>query len=327
MTDEKKGLFNANLNAGRVNETTRTLAGGQITSQERITLAGESIHLQGTQPTAPDVRFDAGEGGVNLESALSSKSRDNWNVELKGGGNLSGSTPTAADPAGVASNDYGFNGLAKVGIDNLRSSTSQNSLTKADRVELDSAGDVQLAGARMDAGTVNGKVGGDLTVQSRQDQLNHKRFDVDLGLTGNKPAPVQPDSVATNVAPKAFDYKPTFKFDGEYAYKDSVGQASGINGIQGVNLAVGGATQLTGARIASPEGRVDLGDSNVGTTPLSNLDHRIKAGLELPQKPAGGVTKPDVSSSDLQTLNFGPVSVGSRFDTDSLQAGVDEGKL
>ena len=326
VTDEKKGLFNANLSAGRINETNRSQAGGQLKSQDRITLAGDSIHLQGTQPTAPDVRFDAGEGGVNLESALSSKSRDNWNVELKGGGNLGGSTPTAAAPAGVASNDYGFNGLARAGIDNLRSSTSQNSLTKADRVELDSVGDVQLSGARIEAGTVNGKVGGDLTVQSRQDQLNHKRFDVDLGLTGSKPAPTEPDSVAATAPPKAFDYKPSFKFDGEYAYRDSVGKAAAINGIQGVNLAVGGATQLTGARIASPEGSVDLGDSKVGTTTLSNLDHRIKAGLELPQKSTGGA-KPNVSNSDLQTLHFGPVSVGSRFDTDSLQAGVEEGKL
>jgi hemolysin len=40
-----------------------------------------------------------------------------------------------------------------------------------------------------------------------------------------------------------------------------VAQASGISGNQGVNLAVDGATQLTGARISSAEGKVDLGGS------------------------------------------------------------------
>ncbi len=98
-------------------------------------------------------------------------------------------------------------------------------------------------------------------------------------------------------------------------------QASGISGNQGVNLAVDGATQLTGARISSAEGKVDLGGSKVGSRDLVNREYGVKAGLDLPQK--AEEKAPNVSF-DNGNLKVGPVTLSGNLDSQTLQAGIDE---
>ena len=200
-------------------------------------------------------------------------------------------------------------------MDYLQGSTQQNSQIKADSVVLNSAGDALLAGARIDAKTVSGKVAGDLTVESRQDSSNHAKVDVDLGLTAKKNPPSDKEKLAGT------DYKPTLKAQGEYAHKDSVVQASGISANQSVNLAVGGATQLTGARISAPQGKVDLGGSKVSSTDLSNRAYGVKAGLDLPHKTEENAPKVSLENGNLKV---GPVTLSGHLDTQTLQAGIDE---
>ena len=310
---DQGGNLSGNFNIGRVNENTQTLSGGQLSSQNGIALSGDSVHLQGTQVSAPNVSIDAQKGGFVQESAQSTDSRNNWNVALNAGGNLSKSTPTAADEK--VSSDHGFNAGAKVGVDYLQGTTQQNSQIKADTVVLNSAGDASLNGARIDARNVSGNVAGDLSVESRQDSSSHAKVDVDLGLTAKKTPADDKGKLAGT------DYKPTLKVDGEYAHKDSVKQASGISGSQGVNLTVGGATQLTGARISATEGKVDLGGSKVSSSDLSNLDYGVKAGLELPHKTEENAPKVSLENGNLKV---GPVTVSGHFDSQSLQAGIDE---
>jgi hemolysin len=310
---DQGGNLSGNFNIGRVNEDSKTLTAGQLNSQSGIALSGDSIHLQGTQVSAPNVSIDAQKGGYVQESAQSTDHRNNWNVALNAGGNLSSKTPTAADEK--ASSDHGFNAGAKVAVDYLQGSTQQNSQIKADGVVLNSAGDAQLAGARIDAKTVSGKVAGDLSVESRQDSSNHAKVDVDLGLTAKKNPPSDKEKLAST------DYKPTLKAQGEYAHKDSVAQASAISASQGVNLAVGGATQLTGARISATQGKVDLGGSKVSSTDLSNRDYGVKAGLDLPHKPEENAPKVSLENG---TLKVGPVTLSGHLDTQTLQAGIDE---
>jgi hemolysin len=310
---DQGGNLSGNFNIGRVNEDSKTLSGGQINSQNGIVLSGDSIHLQGTQVSASNVSIDAQKGGYVQESAQSTDHRNNWNVALNAGGNLSSKTPTAEDEK--ASSDHGFNAGAKVGVDYLQGSTQQNSQIKADSVVLNSAGDALLAGARIDAKTVSGKVAGDLTVESRQDSSNHAKVDVDLGLTAKKNPPSDKEKLAGT------DYKPTLKAQGEYAHKDGVAQASGISANQSVNLAVGGATQLTGARISAPQGKVDLGGSKVSSADLSNRDYGVKAGLDLPHKTEENAPKVSLENGNLKV---GPVTLSGHLDTQTLQAGIDE---
>ncbi|MFJ7315642.1 hemagglutinin repeat-containing protein [Pseudomonas sp. NPDC098747] len=310
---DQGGNLSGNFNIGRVNEHSQTLTGGQITSQSGIALSGDAVHLQGTQVSAPNVSVDAQKGGYVQESAQSTESRSNWNVALNAGGNLSSKKPTAADEK--ASSDHGFNAGAKVGVDYLQGTTQQNSQIKADSVVLNSGGDAQLAGARVDAKTVSGNVAGDLSVESRQDSQTNAKVDVDLGLTAKKNPPSDKEKLAGT------DYKPTLKTQGEYAHKDSVAQASGISASQGVNLNVGGATQLTGARISVSEGKVDLGGSKVSSSDLNNHDYGIKAGLDLPQKTEENAPKVSFENGDLKV---GPVTLSGHLDTQTLHAGIDE---
>ncbi|UIN54672.1 hemagglutinin repeat-containing protein [Pseudomonas kribbensis] len=310
---DQVGNLSGNFNIGRVNENTQTLNGGQLNSQNGIALSGDSVHLQGTQVSAPNVSIDAQKGGFVQESAQSTDHRNNWNVALSAGGNLSQSTPTAADEK--VSSDHGFNAGAKVGVDYLQGTTQQNSQIKADTVVLNSAGDTSLSGARIDARNVSGKVAGDLSVESRQDSSNHAEVDVDLGLSAKKTPADDKGKLAGT------DYKPTLKVEGEYAHKDSIKQASGISGSQGVNLTVGGATQLTGARISATEGKVDLGDSKVSSTDLSNLDYGVKAGLDLPHKTEENAPKVSLENGNLKV---GPVTLSGHLDSQPLQAGIDE---
>jgi len=310
---DQGGNLSGNFNIGRVNENTQTLSGGQLNSQNGIALSGDSVRLQGTQVSAPNVGINAQKGGFAQESAQSTDNRNNWNVALNAGGNLSKSTPTAADEK--VSSDHGFNAGAKVGVDYLQGTTRQNSQIKADTVVLNSAGDASLSGARIDARNVSGNVAGDLSVESRQDSSTHAKVDVDLGLTAKKtPADDKGKLPGT-------DYKPTLKAGGEYAHKDSVKQASGISAGQGVNLTVGGTTQLTGARISATEGKVDLGGSKVSSSDLSNRDYGVKAGLELPHKTEENAPKVSLENGNLKV---GPVTVSGHFDSQSLQAGIDE---
>jgi hemolysin len=310
---DQGGNLSGNFNIGRVNEDSKTLSGGQLNSENGIVLNGDSVHLQGTQVSAPNVNIDAQKGGYVQESAQSSDNRNNWNVALNAGGKLSSKTPTAADEK--ASSDHDFNAGAKVGVDYLQGGTQQNSQIKADSVVLNSAGDAQLSGAQIDAKTVSGKVAGDLSVESRQDSINHAKVDVDLGLTAKKNPPSDKEKLAGT------DYKPTLKVQGEYAHKDSVAQASGISASQGLNLAVDGATQLTGARISATQGKVDLGGSKVSSTDLSNRDYGVNAGLDLPHKAEENAPKVSLENGNLKV---GPVTLSGHLDTQTLQAGIDE---
>ncbi|WP_339495779.1 hemagglutinin repeat-containing protein [Pseudomonas sp. RA_105y_Pfl2_P56] len=310
---DQGGNLSGNFNIGRVNENSQTLTGGQLNSQTSVALSGDAVHLQGTQVSAPHVSIDAQKGGYVQESAQSTDSRNNWNVALNAGGNLSSKTPTSADEK--ASSDHGFNAGAKFGVDYLQGTTQQNSQIKADSVVLNSAGDAQLAGARIEAKNVGGEVAGNLSVESRQDSQTHAKVDVDLGLTAKKTPPSDKEKLAGT------DYKPTLKAQGEYAHKDSVKQASGISASQGVNLTVRGATQLTGARISASEGKVDLGGAKVSSIDLSNLDYGVKAGLDLPQKKEENAAKVSFENGN---LNIGPVTLSGHLDSQTLQAGIDE---
>ncbi|MFJ2710390.1 hemagglutinin repeat-containing protein [Pseudomonas sp. NPDC087346] len=310
---DQGGNLSGNFNIGRVNENSQTLNGGQLNAQGAVALSGDSVRLQGTQVSALNVSIGAQKGGYVQESAQSTDSRNNWNLALNAGGNLSSKTPTAADEK--ASSDHGFNAGAKVGVDYLQGTTQQNSQIKADTVVLNSAGDAQLSGARIDAKNVSGKVAGDLTVESRQDTSSQAKVDVDLSLTAKKNPPDDKQKLAGT------DYKPTLKVDGEYTHKDSVAQASGISGSQGVNLNVGGATQLTGARISSTEGKVDLGDSKVSSTDLTSRNYGVKAGLDLPQKTEENAPKVSLENGNLKV---GPVTLSGHLDSQTLQAGIDE---
>jgi len=77
----------------------------------------------------------------------------------------------------------------KVGVDKLLKTTQGNSVISAGEVTLNSGKDTTLAGAQVNAGRVQGNIGGDLHVESRKDSESSVKVNVDVGLNHtNDPA-------------------------------------------------------------------------------------------------------------------------------------------
>ncbi|RMQ88603.1 hypothetical protein ALP97_00418, partial [Pseudomonas salomonii] len=127
-------------------------------------------------------------------------------------------------------------------------------------------------------------------------------------------------------------YTPTLNLDVSHLVKDSVTQASGIRGAQGVNLEVAGDTLLTGARISAENGKVELGGSKVTATTLAGSDYRADVGLNLSKSPVNLALgakdeltqKQDDATRKDQAFNLGPLRVGGHSDQQELQAGIDQ---
>ena len=349
-------------------------------------------------------------------------------------------------------------------MDHLQGTTQHDSLIKADNVVINSAGDTHLAGARIEAEQVTGKVGGDLVVESRKDQVNSTQVNVDAKLDVEKNQPGVVDKLAKATGPLkdkvqakaegAFDkhrdklenvvdkgtehlasakdkvvnsavnakerleekltrsgsydvnpeprgafgtrvdqaknylaekkdalgtrlsgfkdkvwpktsdsyvvsgknttgssvantaqsvlfgdksgntnYTPTLNLDVSHVVKDSVAQASGIRGSQGVNLQVSGDTRLTGARISAEHGKVDLGGSKVTATTLAGSDYRADVGLNVSKSPVNLALgakdeltqKQDDATRKDQAFNLGLLRAGRHSESQALQAGIDQG--
>ncbi|MDC0689994.1 hemagglutinin repeat-containing protein [Mitsuaria sp. RG] len=281
------GKLGGNFNVGQTNERSQTLAGGQLNSRGNVDLAGQSVHLQGTQVGATAVNVGAGEGGLALESAQSTQSRTNWGVEVKAGSNLSRNTPADAGQQVSSSHDFDLGG--KVQVDHLQATTQQNSHIAAGEVTLNSDGAAQLSGARVDGQQVGGKLAGGLTVAERQDTTTSVRVDLGAGLAG------KPGEAKEGQEKPGFDYTPSFNAQGEFVRKAGVTQASGIAAQRGLGLQVKG---------------VEQGGTTLGAE-VKPLGYQVKATLDLPKLPEAGL--PSVSLEGGK-LKVGPVTVEGQVD-------------
>ncbi|MDD1016221.1 hemagglutinin repeat-containing protein [Pseudomonas rubra] len=467
-SSSKNVNFSANFNIGQGAENDQTQHGSTLYSNGQVLLKSNAkgdnaIHLQGTQIEAPEVTLTATQGGIYQESAQSTQSHSNWGVDLGGGIKLGKTTMADALAHDSPKVDLGTNASAKVDVDFTQGVTQHNSVIKANQVTLNSADDVYLAGARIDAQQVNGAIIGDLKVLSRQDHLNSTQvnFDAKLEVEKNQPGLVnkitgatgpledtlqakaeeafqsnreklenavdtgvdklgsakdslvakasdakerlgeklsrsgsydvnpeprgafgsgmdktknyladKADAVGNSFSslkerfwPKTSDsysvsentttgskvantaeevlfgdksgttsYTPSLNLNVSHESKNRVEQASGINAQQGINLQVGGETQLTGARIGASEGRVELGGSKVTSTALAGSDYRANVGLNLSTSQLTQITgsikeltrNQDEATQKDQLFNVGPLRLGGHSDSQLLQAGIDQ---
>ena len=458
------GSLSANFNIGKVSENDQGVVVGQLHSNGNVTLASgadaaDAIHLQGTQVVADRVNLAAQNGGILQESAQSTQAHNSWGVTLGAGGSGGKTALADAGEHDTAKTQYGINARVKVDVDRLQGTTQHDSLIKANKVVINSAGDTHLAGARIQAEQVSGNVGGNLVVESRKDHVSSTQVNVDTRLDVEKNQPgvvnklakasgplkdkvqakaegafekhreklenavdkgaehlasakesvinakerlgekltrsgsydVNPeprgafgtrvdqakayladkkDAVGTRLSnlkekvwPKTTDsytvsgknttgssvantaenvlfgdksgdtsYTPTLNLDVSHVVKDSVNQASGLRGTQGVTLHVSGETRLTGAQISADKGKVDLGGSTVKATTLAGSDYRADVGLNLSKSPVNLALgakdeltrKQDDATRKDQAFNLGPLRVGGHSDSQVLQAGIEQ---
>lgn len=381
--NSKSGSAGAQFSLADVNERSTVQRSGSLDSSGRVRLQAGSVRLQGVQGQARAFELAATQGQLLLESALTHEQRNNRSIA--GGLGLSGSRGSDA-----ASNGAGLFARAKGGVDTLNSQTHTNTRLQADRIQLDSRGDTRLLGAVVTAHDVSGTVGGDLIVQSRQDQVTGLKVQVDTQLTTEKNPAGTVDKLSVASGPLAGKLKggsknlyektadkartlkdkltgrtaaapsgspasgaadsgsalknllfqnpahrsttPTLLVDVTRLSNDTVAQASGISGRDGVALQVGGEVELTGARIRSSDGGVTLGGANVTTHDVRGRDTRTDFSLNVstsPEQLSKALYAQFTDSADPQRqrdeqFNLGLLRGGGHDQSQWLTSGIDQ---
>lgn len=293
------GGLGGSLNMGRADEQSRTLKGGDFHSSAEAQLgagsrADDALHVQGLQLQAGAVQLAAKQGGVLIEAATSTEQRDN----LSAAGGLGMSASRNGD---TSQNAHAGFARATLNLDNIDSTTHSNSQLHADgALNIDSRQDVRLSGANLDAQRVTGTLGGDLFVESRQDQVNSLKIDGDGRLSGEKNPQGLINGVSSFAGPAAakvkehagkkiqmFDTGVTPSLDISVVKQDrnTVARASDIKAMEGIELRVGGETRLSGAALKAVDGGVALGSSNLSLGTLSGSDYRAEAIVDLSNAP------------------------------------------
>ncbi|EDZ1759104.1 filamentous hemagglutinin N-terminal domain-containing protein [Salmonella enterica] len=255
------------VEAGYENSKTQAQSSKAVTSGSDVKGETDALHLQGVRVSGGSAALEAKNGGILLESAKNEQHKDNWNLGIKanakGGQTFNKDAVGKVDP-NTDKDTHTLGAGLKVGVEQQDKTTHANSSITAGDVALISGKDTRLAGARLDADSVQGKVGGDLGVESRKDVEKDVKVDVDAGLShSNDPAGRQ-GQLKVNV---------------DVVNNDAVGQQSAIAGNNGVVIQNDGQTQLTGGEIRSQQGKVDLGGGKVSQQDISG--QRYQSGVRV----------------------------------------------
>ncbi|MEL5306689.1 hemagglutinin repeat-containing protein [Serratia nevei] len=175
----------------KVNESATERQGATLASDGKVTLSANSkgddaLHLQGAKVSGGSAALEAKNGGILLESAKNEQHKDNWSLGIKanakGGQTFNKDANGKVDP-NTGKDTHTLGAGLKVGVEQQDKTTHANTGITAGDVALNSGKDTRLAGARVDADSVQGKVGGDLRVESRKDVEKGVKVEVDAGLS------------------------------------------------------------------------------------------------------------------------------------------------
>jgi hemolysin len=334
----KGGGLGGAFNAARVDEQAQTSRGAEFQARDSMTIvsaakAHDAVQLQGLQATTKALQVDASNGGVLIESAHSTDHRDNIDLAVGAGAN------SKSNPAAPSADTSGLYGRVKVGLEQLDSTTHSNAQLKADSLKIASAGDTRLAGANLEAGNITGAVGGDLHVETRQDQVDGLAVNIDLKLSREKNpqglvngATALAGPFGANVQEAAGkrlskidpNITPSVGIDVVEQHRTTASRATAVTATQGIDLQVQGNTTLTGASLAADS--VNLGRGALSKIDLSGQDYRAEGGLNGSNAPLDlvqGVKKSSGKDTD-NGFNLGLVRGGGHNETQQLKATVQQ---
>lgn len=212
-TNNKGFSAGAEAKVANTDESNTRHQGGAINSNGVVTInAGsddkQAIHLQNTNITSQETILDADNGGIVMESAQDKEHKNNWNVNA----NLNGSQKNTikSDDQGVVDKDSAkkiHNAGIKLGggVDKLDSVTQQNTHIDSDKVTLNSGKNTELAGAVIQANQINGQIGGDLNVISRENRLNKVNVSAAFGASHSNAKQDSLISQVSNISPIGSD--------------------------------------------------------------------------------------------------------------------------
>ena len=336
----KGGGVGGSLELGRTREQSTTAKGAhwQVAGATQISAGAsddKAIALEGLQLDAKRLSLDASKGGLAITAAESQEKRDNRGVGV--GLSVNGATATEATKGNSA-----IHGRATLGLDKLASTTFDNSQLRVEQLQLDTRRDARLSGVQVQADTIKGTVAGDLLVESRQDQVNGYKVDVDArlnadqnpqGLLNGASALAGPaagkisGNVAKGIQKADPGFAPTLHLDASKTTRDTAGAQSVLNGRDGIALNVEGSTQLNGAQLSSARGQVDLGGGTVNTSSLSGNDHvfGIEGKLSIvPEEMTQNLLNAFTSTQDSKdrTSDLGLIRTKGHDREQTLQGGI-----
>lgn len=291
--DMKGGGIGGHLTSARIDERSSTAVDPGVHTTGMLGIASmareaQAIHLQGLQASAKAIELNASKGGMLIESSSNIDRRDNLEITAGAGFSLSKGEHSADDIRAL-------HVRAKVDVDKRDNQRWNDSALRADQVMLNSSGDMHIEGARIDADRVQGRVNGDLLVNSRKDNIDSTAVKVDARLSQEKNPQGYLNAAASVAGPVAgkvkekagsalvaFDpsFSPTLRVEASRIQNDSVAYQSGIKGSQGIDLDVAGDTRLLGARLQAPQGKVALGASTLTAHTLHGQDYRRDVSID-----------------------------------------------
>lgn len=164
---------------------------------------------------------------------------------------------------GGASNGFGVMasfGNSQMNGDGAETAYTNSQIKAGERIEISSGGDTALVGAVAQASQITAKVGGNLTIQSLQNQAT---YDERGSSTGGSMF------IGTGTSSASASYSET-RIESDYA---SVAQQSGFRaGDGGFQVNVKGNTELIGGAITSSDKAVDGGKNTFQTASLTLRD-------------------------------------------------------
>lgn len=168
------------IKVAKTDESAVTHQGGAINSHGHVIVqAGshdnDAIHMQNSTINSQKTTLTANNGGILLESAQDKEHKNNWGFEVAANGNSD--TKFNKDDKGVldkqsSEKTHDVGAELDVTVNKLNSVTQQNTHINSDNMTLNTAKDMVLAGAKLEADNINGNIGGNLKVQSRVDELH-----------------------------------------------------------------------------------------------------------------------------------------------------------
>ncbi|MGR3807743.1 two-partner secretion domain-containing protein [Pasteurella testudinis] len=174
---------------------------------------------------------------------------------------------------GYNGNSYGFgleaSGQVGKGRENSDSTTQRNTVLNADNFILNSQNDTNIKGAVVNAKRLDGEIGGDLNIESRQDTNHYKGEQTQTGASVSVTYYGSGGGGSVNAS--------LSKGKVNYA---QVNEQSGIRvGEEGMDLTVGGNTHLKGGVIDS-QATADKNRFSTGTLTTENIENHSEVSMQ-----------------------------------------------
>lgn len=288
--DTTGGGVGGHLGYGNVDEDDIEAVDSHLHSNGQLTLSSRAnneraLHLQGVQASAGLIQLQALNGGALIESSANQIKHSN--LDITGGvGGLNQQGKTATEGLWLR---------GKLDLDLRNNQTWNASTLTARTLALNSKGDTRLQGTSLKADHIQGTIGGDLHVESRKDNVDTWIADVDIKASHEKNPQGWANTVNSIAGPWGQEAKQQLKFLTKHKpqnylapdiyvlreKRDNVAHQAGLEGAEGIDLKVGGAVNLVGARLASAHGDVVHGAEKVTAETLTGNNYRVDGGIKF----------------------------------------------